>query len=420
MELDAISQPELEQIERIGSADLVVGIFDLERQEGISTAVTLTREALVDLSKPLRAIVVSNNGTHGPASAAPEVTGDNQSLAVFSCSLPFPGSAETPQQSISNAYRSVFAVGGKLGVRACGVISSPSRAVTRRWIYQLVQPVLDLGFDLVAPCYTRQKMEGLLNRSVLSPLHGALYGEQLQNPMGPDFGLSGKLLQQVLGQDSARRSGIERNALASIASAAACGGFQVCESHLGVRTQRPTDSGNLSSLLAEVLGAAFLEMEGRAAHWQSIRGSKTLPEFGLPEAPSPDPGAVDVHSMIESFQLGTQNLQDVWGLVLPPTTLLELRRLSKLPEDQFRLPDHLWVRIVYDFALGHRLRKINRDHLLRSITPLYLGWIASYALEMQTAGLAEVDSRIERLSQAYQDNKSYLVSRWRWPDRFNP
>ncbi len=229
MELDAISQPELEQIERIGSADLVVGIFDLERQEGISTAVTLTREALVDLSKPLRAIVVSNNGTHGPASAAPEVTGDNQSLAVFSCSLPFPGSAETPQQSISNAYRSVFAVGGKLGVRACGVIASPSRTVTRRWIYQLVQPVLDLGFDLVAPCYTRQKMEGLLNRSVLSPLHGALYGEQLQNPMGPDFGLSGKLLQQVLGQDSARRSGIERNALASIASAAACGGFQVCE-----------------------------------------------------------------------------------------------------------------------------------------------------------------------------------------------
>ncbi len=420
MELDAISQPELEQIERIGSADLVVGIFDLERQEGVSTAVTLTREALVDLSKPLRAIVVSNNGTHGPASAAPEVTGDNQSLAVFSCSLQFPGSAETPQQSISNAYRSVFAVGGKLGVRACGVIASPSRAVTRRWIYQLVQPVLDLGFDLVAPCYTRQKMEGLLNRSVLSPLHGALYGEQLQNPMGPDFGLSGKLLQQVLGQDSARRSGIERNALASIASAAACGGFQVCESHLGVRTQRPTDSGNLSSLLAEVLGAAFLEMEGRAAHWQSIRGSKTLPEFGLPEAPSPDPGAVDVHSMIESFQLGTQNLQDVWSLVLPPTTLLELRRLSKLPEDQFRLPDHLWVRIVYDFALGHRLRKINRDHLLRSITPLYLGWIASYALEMQTAGLAEVDSRIERLSQAYQDNKSYLVSRWRWPDRFNP
>jgi len=339
---------------------------------------------------------------------------------VSSCSLPLPGSAETPLQSVSNAYRRVFAVGSKLGVRACGVIASGDRDATRQWIYRLIQPVLDLGFDFVAPCYTRQKMEGLLNRNVLSPLHRALYGEQLENPMGPDFGLSGKLLQRILGQDSARRGGSEHNVLAAIASAAACGGFQVCETHLGVRTQRPTDWGNLSTLLAEVLGATFVEMEGRAAHWQSIRGSKTLPRFGSPEASPPDTGTVDVHGMIESFQLGTQNLQDVWGLILPPTTLLELKRLSRVPENQFRIPDHLWVRIVYDFALGHRLRTISRDHLLRSITPLYLGWIASYALEMQTAGLAEVDSRIERLSKAYEDNKSYLVSRWRWPDRFNP
>jgi glucosylglycerate synthase len=97
-----------------------------------------------------------------------------------------------------------------------------------------------------------------------------------------------------------------------------------------------------------------------------------------------------------------------------------LRRMSRLAQDQFRFPDQAWVRIVYDFALGHRLRTISRDHLLRSFTPLYLGWIASYALEMQTARTTDADLRIERLSKAFEDNKSYLVSRWRWPDRFNP
>ena len=420
MELDAISQPELEQLERIGSADLVIGILDVERQDAGGSAVAMTRDVLKGLSKPLRAMVVCNNGTHGPDTPPAEGSGDDQRSAVSSFSLPPPGPGETPQQSISNAYRTIFAVGDKLGARACGVVAMQSQTVTGRWIYGLVQPVLDLGFDLVAPCYTRHKMEGLLNRSVLAPLHRALYGQQLQNPMGPDFGISVKLLRQVLGQNSAGRRGMERSTLASIASAAACGNFQVCESNLGVRTQHPTDWGTLSSLLAEVLGAAFLEMEGRAVHWQSIRGSKTVPRFGPPEVPPPDNGSVDVHGMIESFQLGAQDLQDVWGLILPPTTLLELRRLSRLPEDQFRLPDHLWVHIVYDFALGHRLRTISRDHLLRSITPLYLGWIASYALEMQTAGPAEVDARIERLAKAFEDNKSYLVSRWRWPDRFNP
>jgi hypothetical protein len=424
VELDGISQPELDQIERTGSADLVIGILGGDDQES-NHAVALTREALTELPKPLRAMVVCNNGVHAPAPSEPEANEDNQSQIVSLCSLPQPDPGETPQKSITDAYRRVFAVGGRLGARACGVIASRPQAGARHWISRLVQPVVKLGFDLVAPCYTRQKMEGLLNRSILSPLHRALYGDQIQNPMGPDFGLSGKLLQQILRQDSARRRGDEGNTLASIASAASCGGFQVCESQLGVRTQQPTDWANLSSLLAEVLGPMFVEMEGRAASWQSIRGSKVLPRFGQPEDPSPDAGttsvpSVDVHSMIESFQLGAQNLQDVWGLILPPTTLLELRRLSRLREDQFRLPDQVWVRIVFDFALGHRLRTISRDHLLRSITPLYLGWIASYALEMQTAGPAEVDTRIERLSKAYEDNKSYLVSRWRWPDRFNP
>jgi hypothetical protein len=177
---------------------------------------------------------------------------------------------------------------------------------------------------------------------------------------------------------------------------------------------------NLSSLLTEILGAVFQELERQAAFWQSARGSRPVPAFGVPEALSEDTAAVDVRRMIESFQLGIQNLQDVWGLVLPPTSLLELRKLARMPPDQFRMPDELWARIVYDFALGHRLRTISRDHLLRSITPLYLGWIASYALEMETARPAEVESRIERLARSYEVCKSYMVSRWRWPDRFNP
>jgi hypothetical protein len=163
----------------------------------------------------------------------------------------------------------------------------------------------------------------------------------------------------------------------------------------------------------------FLEMEERAAQWQSIRSSKSVPGFGVPDPTPPESGTVDVHGLIESFQLGTQNLQDIWGLVLPPTTLLEVRKLARVSADQFRMPDQLWARIVYDFALGHRLRTISRDHLLRSITPLYLGWIASYLLETREPG-PNADLRNERLSQVFEENKSYLVSRWRWPDRFNP
>ena len=84
------------------------------------------------------------------------------------------------------------------------------------------------------------------------------------------------------------------------------------------------------------------------------------------------------------------------------------------------MADELWARSVYDFALAHRLRTISRDHLLRAVTPLYLGWVASYALEMENASARAAEQRFERLGQAFEANKGYLVSRWRWPDRFNP
>jgi len=164
----------------------------------------------------------------------------------------------------------------------------------------------------------------------------------------------------------------------------------------------------------------FVDMERNAAFWQRTRASVPLPVVGEPFALDQDSPDVDTRAMVESFQLGNRELQEIWSLVLPPSSLFELRKLSRLPVEQFRLPDDLWVRIVYDFALAHRLRTISRDHLLRSMTPLYLGWVASYARDLALAGATPSERRLERLSLAYEAGKSYLVSRWRWPDRFNP
>ena len=81
------------------------------------------------------------------------------------------------------------------------------------------------------------------------------------------------------------------------------------------------------------------------------------------------------------------------------------------------MPDELWARIVYDFALAYRLRRIGRSHLLGALTPLYLGWVASYAKDIGEATVVEADRRVEIVAQAFEANKPYFVSRWRWPDR---
>jgi hypothetical protein len=124
--------------------------------------------------------------------------------------------------------------------------------------------------------------------------------------------------------------------------------------------------------------------------------------------------------MLESFRIGARNLQDVWARVLSPGTMVELNRLTRLADADFRMPDDLWARLLFDFALGHRLRPISRDHLLRAMTPLYLGWVASFVQEMAAADVRGVRDRVERLCVAFESAKPSLVARWRWPDRFNP
>jgi hypothetical protein len=170
-----------------------------------------------------------------------------------------------------------------------------------------------------------------------------------------------------------------------------------------------------------VLGSLFLDIERHAAFWQRVTRSQAVPTLG-PALPlvEEDGGSPDVQPLIESFRLAYRNLQDIWGLVLPPATLLDMKRLVMTSVADFRLPDELWTRIIYDFALGHRLRTINRDHLMGALTPAYLAWVASYALEVRDASASVVEQRLERLCQAYEAQKPYLLRRWRWPDRFNP
>jgi hypothetical protein len=122
--------------------------------------------------------------------------------------------------------------------------------------------------------------------------------------------------------------------------------------------------------------------------------------------------------MLQAFRLAYTNLQEIWSLVLPPNSLLGLKRLAATDAAAFRMPDSLWARIVYDFLLAYRLRTINRGHLLGVLIPLYLAWVASHI--NITASGAHTERHIEAVAAAFEAEKTYLVSRWRWPDRFNP
>lgn len=415
MEVESIPQHAREKIEQISSADLVVGILaDLDR-EGVAR---LCNE-LQTLPGSPRIAVLQNDKGADPTSPNPGTAETSGFPSLVSWPFFRPDLTATPLSSLVGAYQAVFAGCEKLGARACCVMASQLENAAPRWVAQFAQSLLEGEFDLILPRYARHKFEGLLNSSIISPFMRCLYGKRILNPMGPDLGVSQRLFRKMIGTGrNASTNGL--HPLVSLASAASCENLHVCETHVGARIYPPADWTNVSSLIAQVLNPVFLDMERNAVCWQRVRGSSAVPANGEPVSVTSDTGNVDISRMVESFQLGNRNLQEIWSLVLPPATLFELRKLSRLPLEQFRMPDELWVHVIFDFALAHRLRTISRDHLLKSMTPLYLAWVASYAQDLETAGPTALEQRLERLSTAFESSKSYLVSRWRWPDRFNP
>ena len=422
-ELNAVPVAKSPDAHASETAEIVVGIPTCNNAGTVSHAVQTAQAGLRNYYPSRRSVVVHCDGgsQDGTVEAAREAAGEGSQLIQVNYSLPPLSSPAHGFSGPGNAYRSIFQIAQKMKAKVCIVLESTSPSIRPEWVELLTRPVLEKDFDFVAPYYARHKYAATVTNGIVYPMVRALYGKSIRYPLGGDCAFSGRLtdhyLKQPVWNTELAWSGIEL----WVTTQAICGGFRVCQAFLGAKLPHPTEpSRDASAILAEVLGTLFTQMETTVGFWQRARASQPVLVVGpLSDMPS-EPVAVNVKRMIDAYRLGHQTLQDIWGLVLPPASLLELKKLANRSEEQFRFAGELWARILYDFALGYRTRVIGRDHLLRALTPLYLGWVASYILETENVAPAEAESWLEKLCLAYEKQKPYLISRWRWPDRFNP
>ena len=320
----------------------------------------------------------------------------------------------------ARALRGILSTAKSLGARACIVVDSGSATVTPLWLQWLTSPVLTHDLDLVAPFYRRHPYEGALTKGIVYPMFRALYGVRLRQPAAGEFACSSRLLDRFLEEELWDRDGSQVGIDLWLASAAASGDFRVGEALLGVRHHHAhaDDSVDLGTTVTQVVGALFADLENRVERWQRVRGSVSIQQFGdLAAGAARQSVSIDPDRLIESYRLGYQELRDIWTAILPPRSIIDLRHLMDKAAASFRLDDELWARIIYDFALGYRLRVLAREHILRSLVPLYLAWLASFIIEVRDRGDDEVDERLERLCTAFEAQKPYLISKWRWPER---
>ncbi len=314
-------------------------------------------------------------------------------------------------------FASAHQVAQKYSTRAILVLGPEAASLSTTGLTSLAHAAMNDSTDLAVPCYDLPARAGLVNSSILYPLSRALFANRARFPLAVDLGLSVRMAER-LGVAAQRFVALHQSDVPLwVVNEAMVAGMRVEEVDAGPRALPQPADPDLNTVLPFVTGSLFSDIEAKAAFWQRARVSPPVHRGSAPGAMAAD-AAGEVASMLEGFRLAYNNLREIWGLVLPPNTMLGLKRLSLIDGAAFRMPETLWARIVFDFLIAYRTRTMNRGHLLGALIPLYLAWVASHVNAI--AAGEDPERHIELHAAAFETEKPYLVARWRWPDRFNP
>lgn len=299
------------------------------------------------------------------------------------------------------------------------IVAAEPRDDREEWLELLLAPVVEDGFDFVCPAYRRQRTSGAINTGIVAPLLQTLYGQALRQPLGTEAALAGGLARRLLADADWRRRPAEAGSDAWLVAKALGSDARIAQAWLGTWPRPAGDPEAPSETLTRALDLVFLEMARDAARWQRTGPSRPVRSYGRAGF-EPGGGRLDPARLVEAFTLGLSDLRPIWDLVLPPASLLALQRTAARPADAFELPDPLWARVVYDFAVAHMTHAVERGQLLRSLTPLYMGWLSGLARAAARLDDRAFEQRLEAVGAAFEQEKRYLIGRWRWPDDFNP
>jgi glucosylglycerate synthase len=403
------------QLEGLPAAELAVSVLTYNNAATVPAVLDAVRNGLEKHFAGIQPVLINADAGSSDAtverlveSGLPLVRAQHEAPAAQLGAVPFHG---VPGRGA--ALRLAVGVARRLGVRALLVLEADVTSVRGEWLERLARPVLEQGADLVMPVHARHRYDGTITNLVLAPLVGALFGRRLHQPLSGPRALSARLLERLAGETRWPESG-RSTADLWIAGTAVAEGLSVHEARLGRwRVESSTRTTDLPTMVAETLGAVFAVMDEYEDLWLQVANWLPVPAEGPAVLPSDEPVQIDVDRMVGAFSRGLRDLGTIWEHVLAPETLGDVLSLETDDLERFRFPDDLWARVVYDFALGHHWSVVYRDHLLRSLVPLYLGRTAALVLATRRQDAAAVESALDAVADAFEREKSYLVDRWR-------
>jgi glycosyltransferase involved in cell wall biosynthesis len=402
----------------LATADIVVGIASFNNSHTINHVVSAVDAGLAKYFPMERSVIINSDG--GSTDGTPRIVRDarfDHKTVFLSQTLSPAHRISTPYHGLpgkGSAFRTVFETAVSLGAKACCVVDADLRSITPEWMELLLVPVMREGYDFVAPLYSRHKYDGSITNSIIYPMTRTLYGKRIRQPIGGEFGFSGRLADFYLSNQDVWETDVSRFGIDIwMTTEAIAGGFNLCQVNLGAKIHDPKDPGtDLSDMFVQVMSSFFTLTERHYEHWKDVTKTVEVPTFGFKYYAGLEPINVNVAMMIDHLKLGVENLKGVWESFIVGDTIRILESLAKKRPRNFRFPAELWVSIVFEFVLAYHHQKIATEHLIKSLIPLYMGRNASFFLEVTRLNNDEAEDVIEELCVEFEKQRRYLLEAW--------
>jgi hypothetical protein len=440
-----------EEIARLGSADIMVGIPSFKNAATIGYVVRAAHAGLVQYFPELKPVLVNSDagspdGTQRvvietePPDYVESILLVRPTNRLDRVTLTYPEIDGVGGKGA--ALRTIFEIAAALEVQALVVVDSDLRSIVPEWIELLAGPILKGGYDFVAPLYARYKYDGTITNTVTYPLTRALYGHRIRQPIGGDFGVSGDLVRHNLELDDWTEDISKFGIDIWMTTSALTGGFAVCQTRLGAKVHDPKDPGSdLGPMFRQVVGTILRLAAAHPDSWLGIRGSHDVPAYGFERIIDPPPLEVNAIRLLAEFHNGSITVADVWRRTLTKenvetvlTLATEAGRLADAASRKlgvggdsgshvstiemaealggFHFPDDLWARLIYDLVIATRVGGVDTAQLVAALTPIYFGRVGSFVIENRNVTTADAEERVERQAREFELLKPYLVDRW--------
>ncbi|MFC1863569.1 glycosyltransferase [Thermodesulfobacteriota bacterium] len=408
MEYDTALRPyTAKRLEEIETADILVGIPCYNNEKTVEHVIQMVTHGLNKHYKDRRSVIFIADG--GSTDDSREVAREfeikpwqEKLISIYRG----PGGKGT-------ALRSLFEAADRLKVKVCTMVDSDLRSITPDWVKYLIDPILEMDYQFVAPVYIRHKHDGTITNNIVYNLTRALYGKRIRQPIGGDFSISRDVAKFYSEQDvwdtDVARFGIDiwmtTNAITQ--------NFRICQSNLGVKIHDVKDPGeHLGPMFRQVLSALFSMMERYESFWKKVTGSETLNIYGFEGSLEPEPVNVNLDGIIERFKMGHNQFAPLWKDIFSEDCFKEITKLSKLNSKNFRLPTETWVQILYQLAATYKSWTVNRNKLLDLVTPLYFARVASFVRQSWEMSSLEAEVLVEEQALKFEEQKDYLLKVW--------